>query len=50
MSKVKFNADEMMVMAMFEQPTRTETMRYIMLIFQIADCRTVISVFYCDVF
>ena len=29
MSKVKFNADEMMVMAMFEQPTRTETMRYI---------------------
>lgn len=28
MSKVKFNADEMMVMAMFEQPTRTETMRY----------------------
>ena len=28
-SKVKFNADEMMVMAMFEQPTRTETMRYI---------------------
>lgn len=25
----KFNADEMMVMAMFEQPTRTETMRYI---------------------
>ena len=29
MSKMKFNADEMMVMAMFEQPTRTETMRYI---------------------
>lgn len=29
MSKVKFNADEMMVMAMFEQPTRTETMKYI---------------------
>lgn len=29
MSNVKFNADEMMVMAMFEQPTRTETMRYI---------------------
>ena len=29
MSKVKFNADEMMVMAMFEQPTPTETMRYI---------------------
>ena len=28
MSKMKFNADEMMVMAMFEQPTRTETMRY----------------------
>ena len=26
---MKFNADEMMVMAMFEQPTRTETMRYI---------------------
>ena len=26
MSKMKFNADEMMVMAMFEQPTRTETM------------------------
>ena len=28
MSKVKFNADEMMVMAMFEQPTRTETMTF----------------------
>jgi len=28
-SKVKFNTDEMMVMAMFEQATRTETMRYI---------------------
>lgn len=35
MSKVKFNADEMMVMAMFEQPTRTETMRYIEEVFSL---------------
>ena len=26
---MKFSADEMMVMAMFEQPTRTDSMRYI---------------------
>ena len=29
MSKVHFDENELMIMAMFEQPTRTETMRYI---------------------